>query len=540
MLNRLRPLGGIAVFLALAFLSAKTWAATESVAPKAPPSIANKSTADHSKFKELQGPFASGPEVTKACLVCHTEAAKQVHQTLHWTWEFANPDTGQKLGKKNIINNFCVSTATNEPRCTSCHIGYGWKDKSFDFTSETAVDCLVCHDRTGSYAKFPTDAGHPAYQDKEFPKGKLWKATDLPKVAQSIGKTSRQTCGACHFLGGGGDAVKHGDIDTTLGMPNKDLDVHMDAKGLNFACATCHTSNSHAIEGSRFVTKAVDKVGIDVPGKTDNSRATCESCHGYTPHKESKFAPKLNEHTDVVACPTCHVPEFARGKPTKMLWDWSTAGKMGPDGKPFLKKDDKGDIIYDSMKGDFAWAKDVKPVYKWFNGEVRYTMMSDKIDPTKIVPINMLGGKSNDKNSRIWPFKEMMGRQPYDKVNLNLLKPHVFGKDDSAFWGNFKWDKALDFAMKGEGVPYSGQFAFVDSVYYWPITHMVAPKDKALRCSTCHAREGRMAGIEGIYIPGRDRFAWLDLIGFGVAGLTLLGALGHGLLRLIASTRKSQ
>jgi octaheme c-type cytochrome (tetrathionate reductase family) len=323
-------------------------------------------------------------------------------------------------------------------------------------------------------------------------------------------------------------------------MPSKELDVHMDAKGLNFACAACHTSNSHAIEGSRFVTKAVDKVGIDVPGKTDNSRATCESCHGFVPHKESKFALKLNEHTDVVACPTCHVPEFARGKPTKMLWDWSTAGKLGPDGKPFLKKDDKGDVIYDSMKGDFAWAKDVKPVYKWFNGEVRYTMMGDKIDPAKPVPINMLGGKPNDKASRIWPFKEMKGRQPYDKVNLNLLKPHVFGKDDSAFWGNFNWDKALAFAMKDEGVPYSGQFAFVDSVYYWPITHMVAPKDKALRCSECHARESRMAGIEGVYIPGRDRFVWLDLIGFGVAGLTLLAALGHGLLRIVASTRKSQ
>ena len=35
-----------------------------------------KSTADHSKFKELQGPFKTGSEVTKACLSCHTEAAK--------------------------------------------------------------------------------------------------------------------------------------------------------------------------------------------------------------------------------------------------------------------------------------------------------------------------------------------------------------------------------------------------------------------------------------------------------------------------------
>jgi hypothetical protein len=41
------------------------------------------STADHVKFKELQRSFASGPEVTKACLSCHTEAAKQIHKTKH-------------------------------------------------------------------------------------------------------------------------------------------------------------------------------------------------------------------------------------------------------------------------------------------------------------------------------------------------------------------------------------------------------------------------------------------------------------------------
>ena len=71
------------------------------------------STADHSKFKELQRPFATGPDVTKACLACHTEAAKQVHQSKHWTWEFLNPDTQQRLGKKNIINNFCTAVPSN-------------------------------------------------------------------------------------------------------------------------------------------------------------------------------------------------------------------------------------------------------------------------------------------------------------------------------------------------------------------------------------------------------------------------------------------
>jgi hypothetical protein len=70
--------------------------------------VTNASTADHSKFKELQQNFKSGPDVTKACLKCHTEAAKQIHKTTHWTWEYRNPANGQLLGKKHLINNFCI------------------------------------------------------------------------------------------------------------------------------------------------------------------------------------------------------------------------------------------------------------------------------------------------------------------------------------------------------------------------------------------------------------------------------------------------
>jgi hypothetical protein len=122
-----------------------------SIALLAAPSHAT--TADHSLFKELQQPFQSGPAVTKACLKCHTEAAKQVHKTKHWTWEFLNPGNQQRLGKKHVINNFCISIESNYAFCTTCHAGYGWTDKHFDFTSEENVDCLVCHDTTGKYRK---------------------------------------------------------------------------------------------------------------------------------------------------------------------------------------------------------------------------------------------------------------------------------------------------------------------------------------------------------------------------------------------------
>jgi hypothetical protein len=71
----------------------------------------------------------------------------------------------------------------------------------------------------------------------------------------------------------------------------------------------------------------------------------------------------------------------------------------------------------------------------------------------------------------------------------------------------------------------------------WPITHMVAPKEKAVRCNECHTQGGRLEKVGGIYIPGRDHLRWLDLIGFAVAGLALLGVLGHGALRYFAKRK---
>jgi octaheme c-type cytochrome (tetrathionate reductase family) len=503
------------------------------VFPVAADQSQTSSTADHSKLEELKGDFEDGPSVTRACLKCHTEAAKQLHQTTHWTWEFRNPDTRQVLGKKKVINNFCMSITSNYPRCTSCHIGYGWKDKNFDFSAEDRVDCLACHDTTGSYKKFPTDAGHPAYVDKPFPKGSdnIWKTPDLGEVARKVGKTQRYNCGNCHFFGGGGNAVKHGDLDTSLNNPDKVLDVHMDAKGLDFSCATCHAGKGHRIQGSRYDTTARDTHGIDIPGRDDGSRATCESCHGNRPHPETT---KLNDHTDRVACQTCHIPAFARGGiATKTWWDWSQAGRLSPDGKPITEKNEQGHVIYDSKKGDFRWEENVIPEYRWFNGEIVLTQLGDRIDPNNIVVLNRIAGGYGDPGARIWPFKIMRGRQPYDTQSDSLVVTHVFGSDDTAFWGNFKWDKAIIEGMKVAGMPYSGQFDFVDTEMHWPITHMVAPKEDALACDECHSRNGRLDNLTGFYMPGRDTHPRLDRFGWLAVLLVLVSVLLHALVRIV-------
>ncbi|MBT8450232.1 MAG: tetrathionate reductase family octaheme c-type cytochrome, partial [Gammaproteobacteria bacterium] len=476
--------------------------------------------ADHSEFEQLKGPFESGPEVTKVCIECHTEAAKQIHKTTHWTWQYKNEETGQLLGKRNVVNNFCISKQSNIGACSSCHVGYGWKDDSFDFTSEENVDCLVCHDQSGIYDK------------KKLREG---KTSNLAKIAKNVGATSRTSCGSCHFKGGGGKAVKHGDLDPSFDAPDKFVDVHMDADGLDFTCSTCHTTDAHSVTGSRYATQAKDTTGIDYPGKKDdNSRATCVSCHGVEAHVAND---KLNDHTDKIACQTCHIPLLARGDyPSKMWWDWSTAGKMADDGTPMSILDDNGNEIYNSKKGDFSWVQDVVPVYKWFNGNVEYTLPSDKFDPSGIVEVNKILGSAEDGKSLIWPFKLMRGKQPYDSVNNTFVTPHTTGKD--GYWKTFDWPSAITKGMAVAGLPYSGNFGFVETEMSWPIAHMVAPSKEALSCIDCHAVAGRMTAIADIYIPGRDKNEWVDKGGFAILGLTIFGVLIHGLIRIFLSSKK--
>ena len=429
---------------------------------------------DHTKLPALQGPFTSPQEVTQACISCHADAADQIMHTTHWTWEYVNETTGQTVGKKTLINNFCISVQSNEARCTSCHVGYGWSNKEFDFAAQENVDCLVCHDTTGSYKKFPTGAGLPISEPKEFPAGSgtIWNPPDLANIARNVGLTSRQTCGTCHFYGGGGDEVKHGDLDSSLVNPAFELDVHMSADGQNFTCTTCHTTEDHQTVGSRYSMDPEQWKG-------------CESCHGEAPHPLTT----LNEHAQKVACQTCHIPEFARGDiPTKMTWDWSKAGQLTDEGKPVTVKDETGHVVYDGQKGEFTYAEDVIPEYVWFNGAVEYTLAGDEIDPAQMVSINKFLGSKDDPNAKIWPVKRFTAVQPYDTVNNILVIPHLFGKDESAYWGNYDWNKAITFGMEYAGLPYSGEFGFVESEMYWPITHMVAPASEALVCKDCHTQ----------------------------------------------------
>lgn len=471
-----------------------------------------KKIPDHRNLVEL--PENPDPlTVTKECLRCHADVGEDMLTSAHWLWRGPSPYTvgAEKrvdLGKAvSTINNFCIALSSNWPRCTSCHAGYGWKDAAFDFSDKNRMDCLVCHDTTLTYAKVPTDAGMPYPQ------------LDLRRIAQRVGKPSRKTCGDCHFQGGGGDAVKHGDMNGILYYPTRDCDVHMG--GMDYQCHECHKTRNHKIAGR----------SLSLP-VAEGSRS-CEDCHTGAPHKyhageahegHNLLNHHLNRHVAHVACQTCHSPIYAKCKPTKTWWDWSKAG----DKKRKPVNDKYGMPDYSWMKGEFVWKESAKPEYFWYNGRVERHLVGDKIQGDNEIKLTEPVGAIRDGESRIYPFKLMRGIQMADAKYDTLIVPHLYGP--GGYWSELNWQKAFATGMKSVGLPYSGTYKWVPTVMYWGLNHETMPAKNALGCAQCHEalagektcnrchQDNRDVDFKKLATSGTD-FAWMQSKGRDVSEL---------------------
>lgn len=478
-------------------------------------------TVDHRSFEILQKDFKDAHQVTEACLGCHTSRGEELMATSHWKWERTEMLEGKgkvPVGKKNILNNFCIGVSASEATCTRCHIGYGWKDKSFDFTDQKNIDCLVCHDNSGTYEKQKGGAGYPA------------PSVNLAYVARNVGMPRRENCGVCHFWGGGGNNVKHGDLEIALLDCKRNIDVHMTTEGEDMSCVSCHVTENHEMAGKLYALSSENK-----------NRATCEQCHTENPHTNRL----INEHNTRVACQTCHIPTYAKANGTKMIWDWSTAGILDEEGHPKHENDADGNHNYLSIKGTFVYDDHVTPEYYWFNGIANHQLITDKID-TVPVQMNSLDGSYKDKGaqqkssapSKIWPVKVHRGKQIYDTKNRTLVQPKLWSptSGDSAYWTDFDWNEAAIAGMNYLNLPYSGNYDFVETEMYWPLNHMVAPKEQSLSCKDCHTRNnGRLASLDDFYLPGRDKSSLLDGIGIAMIVIALMGVLIHGGIRIFST-----
>lgn len=416
---------------------------------------------DHSDL--IQGVFESGRDVTAECLRCHEDAGQQMLKNVHYTWksepvDVPGHDEPVGIGKLNLLNNFCIGTQSNEAACSKCHAGYGFVDQNFDFGDPGGVDCIVCHDNSGLYLK---GAG-----------GEPVAGVDLNVVAQSVGRPERDNCGSCHFSGGGGNAVKHGDLDTSLLNPSAELDVHMGGAGL--VCVDCHQTEDHEIKG-RSISVSVD----------NHNAVECTDCHESGVHQDER----VNLHLDALACQTCHVPESAKKYATKMEWYWGDAGQDRPEElHVFAKK-----------KGTFVYETGFKPEFHWYNGRNDRYLLGDPVIEDGVTPLNPPLGDISDISAKLWPFKVHRGNQVYDSVYGYLLQPQTTTQE--GYWTTFDWDTALINGAQVTGLPYSGNYDFTMTEMYWKQSHMISPAKDALQCADCHGPTGRI-DWESLGYPG--------------------------------------
>ena len=502
---------GLVIVVAIGFLSEKNIELTTLMKLQEEYPKSDVKSADHAKFPILQKKFNSPNDITLACLSCHNNSGLEVMHTSHWNWsrdEYIDGKGIVSFGKKNGMNSFCIGVQGSEKSCAKCHIGNGMHLEEFSYDKEEFIDCLICHDQTETYAKANNQGGLPV------------KSLDFNKIAQSVGKPQRTNCGVCHFYGGGGNNVKHGDLEKSMFYPTKEIDIHMGTDGADMQCVDCHVTENHNIKGKLFSLSSMNL-----------NRVYCEDCHTNSPHEKGI----LNEHTYKVACQTCHIPVYAKVNSTKTWWDWSTAGKL-KDGKPYHEDDSLGNHSYLSIKGSFEWGNNLKPEYLWFNGTATHYLEGDVIEDTsKPYMLNPINGEYREANSKIIPVKVMKTNQPFDPINKILIQPYLYSdnKGDGAYWKDFDWQTASAEGMKKAGLPFSGKVTFINTEMNWPLNHMVSSKENSLKCNDCHTRDnGRLASLTDFYMPGRDRSELVDFIGTVAIILSLIGVLSHGLLRI--------
>jgi len=115
---------------------------------------------------------------------------------------------------------------------------------------------------------------------------------------------------------------------------------------------------------------------------------------------------------------------------------------------------------------------------------------------------------------RIWPFKvHVRGKQPYDELHRHLLVVKNLGPAAS---GRVQLGRRpLFWALKPSGLAFSGKLGFAETDMYWPLTHMVAPKQRGTAVSACHSKTDGWIGSLGYdgdpaFSGGRRTGVWLS------------------------------
>lgn len=280
--------------------------------------------------------------------------------------------------------------------CGECHVGAGWNP------DRSSPNCFLCH-RRDDFAV--TDGG----------------------------------CMNCHVR----DSARRGDLFTAA------ADVHVAA---GFTCTTCH----RRYEDRRSDHQFLKGTAIDTTEPTLEGSLSCTRfCHSSEPHRGGPNGGKLNQHTEKVACETCHIGPRPAAALERRSWNVF---------------DDEG--VVETIWRDAGWM----PEYKWY----------DNTGPGAAgaydLPILGHAERRDVAGARIYPFNpvtvDWFVKEPDAALHDVIIVPEV---------------KAAD--ADGDGTTtvtemqavYPGATLITADVNF-SISHGVMPREAAFDCHDCHGR----------------------------------------------------
>ncbi|ACD95186.1 chitobiase/beta-hexosaminidase C-terminal domain-containing protein [Trichlorobacter lovleyi] len=415
------------------------------------------------------------------CLQCHTKQATDLAGSVHYKWEGPYSKISNKPGvtggKLNTaVNAYCINTLGNWNGCGSCHIGAGAKPGTIADATQN-IDCLICHQvaykrvRNATTGLFEPDTAK--------------MTISMDQAVQTLHKPVKSNCLQCHAKGGGGDALKRGDLALINGTTtDRNYDVHMASTGANLTCQQCHTTIDHHVAGGGSDLRPTDNATL-ISCSTSACHTTKTNLS--TGHSSSTLSSTtiydISHHVGRVACQTCHIPSYGRKAADAVLDTVTGFGDQSTE-------TDRTWVTPEWSVANNRWeptvvrANNLKPVYAFYDGSSWVYDLYDVavIDPaTGNYKISRPNGGINTANTKLYPFKYKTSTQPMHTASGKLIALNT-----SVYFKTADVAASIQSGLTNMGLNPGDAYSMVKADEYQMLNHTVAPKANALKCAACH------------------------------------------------------
>ena len=407
------------------------------------------------------------------CLQCHAAQAANMAGAVHYKWEGSNSQISNKPGVtggklNSAVNAYCINILGNWNGCGSCHIGAGAKPGTVADATKN-IDCLVCHQK--DYKRVRNSVTGLFDPD-------LTKMTISMDVAvQTVHKPIKANCLQCHAKGGGGDALKRGDMAMINGTTtDRNYDVHMASTGANLTCQQCHTYTNHKVAGRGSDLRPTDSA-VAVSCATSvchTTKAALTAGHATT---------DINKHMKRVACQTCHIPVYGKMAADAVVDPLTGFGDQKTETTRTWATPEWS-ALNNRWEPTIVKANNLKPVYAFFDGTSWVSDLYDVavIDPaTGAYKVSRPNGDINSANSKLTPFKYKTSIQPLHNASGKLIAINT-----ALYFKNNDVAAAILSGMTNMGLNPADAYSMVKTDEYQMLNHTVTPKTTALACASCH------------------------------------------------------